>query len=191
MSAVKPLKKIILLDSCSYFRLGASFRPILFKLEGDPEYELKVLADLDKEYSKNARLKTKYWWAGTSEFVEEREANRFVPSPRRVNAVRLAFSYINQYAIDNNISASLIDKRVLSVGHAMSGIVVTDDLAMQSLAETFNISWINTLGLLKLMYERGKATIEDIDSIIEYWKYEKDFPTSFHTIKDWRATLCH
>lgn len=117
--------------------------------------------------------------------------NRFVPSSRRVNAVRLAFSYINQYAIDNNISASLIDKRVLSVGHAMSGIVVTDDLAMQSLAETFNISWINTLGLLKLMYERGKATIEDIDSIIEYWKYEKDFPTSFQAIKDWRATLCH
>lgn len=183
MSAVKPLKKIILLDSCSYFRLGVSFRPILFKMEGDPEYDLKVLAELDREYNKNARLKTKFWWAGMPEFVREREAHRFVPTARRVNAVKVAFSYINQYANDSNISISLVDKRVLSVGYAMSGIVVTDDVDMQGVATTFGISFFTTLDLLKLMHERGKATLSDIRAIIDYWEYEKDLPTSFLAIK--------
>ena len=68
---------IVLLDSCSYFRLGASFRPILRKLEGDPEYALKVLAELDREYRKSSRHKTKFWWAGQKEHADERAANCF------------------------------------------------------------------------------------------------------------------
>ena len=188
MAAPKAVK-LILLDSCSYFRLGVSFRPILFRLAGDPEYALKVLAELDREYSKNARLKTKFWWVGQKEYAEERAANCFAPMGKRVNAVRVAFSYIDQYAIDNNITVSLIDKRVLSVGYACGGIVVTDDTAMQGIAKTLGISYLGTLGLLKLMHERGRATLADIDAVIEYWEYEKDFPTSFAAIKEWRKTL--
>ena len=188
MAASKAVK-LILLDSCSYFRLGVSFRPILFRLAGDPEYALKVLAELDREYSKNARLKTKFWWVGQKEYTEERAANCFAPMGKKVNAVRVAFSYIDQYAIDNNITVSLIDKRVLSVGYACGGIVVTDDTDMQGIAKTLGISYLGTLDLLKLMHERGRATSADIDAVIEYWEYEKDFPTSFAAIKEWRKTL--
>ena len=141
MAASKAVK-LILLDSCSYFRLGVSFRPILFRLAGDPEYALKVLAELDREYSKNARLKTKFWWVGQKEYTEERAANCFAPMGKKVNAVRVAFSYIDQYAIDNNITVSLIDKRVLSVGYACGGIVVTDDTDMQGIAKTLGISYL-------------------------------------------------
>ena len=191
MAASKAVK-LILLDSCSYFRLGVSFRPILFRLAGDPEYALKVLAELDREYSKNARLKTKFWWVGQKEYTEERAANCFAPMGKKVNAVRVAFSYIDQYAIDNNITVSLIDKRELSelsVGYACGGIVVTDDTDMQGIAKTLGISYLGTLDLLKLMHERGRATLADIDAVIEYWEYEKDFPTSFAAIKEWRKTL--
>lgn len=188
MAAPKSLK-LILLDSRSYFRLGVSFRPILFRLTGDPEYELKVLAELDREYNKNPRLKTKFWWANHKEHSEERAANCFTPMGKKVNAVKVAFSYINQYAIDNNITVSFIDKRVLSVGYACGSIVVTDDLAMQGVAETFGITCFSTLDLLQLMYERGMATLSDVDAVIEYWEYEKDLPTSFAAIKAWRQKL--
>ncbi|MBR7180628.1 MAG: hypothetical protein IKD42_03330 [Kiritimatiellae bacterium] len=180
---------IVLLDSCSYFRLGASFRPILLKLEGDPEYALKVLAELDREYRKSSRLKTKFWWAGQKEHADERAANCFTPSAKKANEVRIAFSYIDQYAVDNNISVSFIDKRVLSVGYACGGIVVTDDLAMQGIAKAFGIECFSTLALLKIMYVRGKAALSDIDRVIDYWEYERDLPTSFAAIKAWRQTL--
>lgn len=187
MAAKAP--KLILLDSCSYFRLGVSFRPILFRLTGDPEYVLKVLSELDREYNKNPRLKTKFWWVNQKEHSEERAANCFTPMGKKANAANVAFSYVNQHAIDSNITVSFIDKRVLSVGYACGGIVVTDDLAMQGIAETFGIAYFSTLDLLKLMYERGKATLSDIDAVIEYWEYEKDFPTSFAAIKAWRQKL--
>jgi len=187
--AAPKMPKLILLDSCAYFRLGASFRPILFRLAGDPEYVLKVLAELDREYDKNPRLKTKFWWVNQKEHAEERAANRFTPMGKKVNAVRVAFSYIDQYAVDNNITVSLIDKRVLSVGYACGGIVVTDDLAMQGIAETFGIAYFSTLDLLKLMYERERATLADIDAVLEYWEYENDVPTSYAAIKAWRKKL--
>lgn len=187
--AVPKSPKLILLDSCAYFRLGVSFRPILFRLAGDPEYVLKVLAELDREYNKNPRLKTKFWWVNHKEHADERAANCFTPMGKKANAVRIAFSFINQHAIDNNITVSLIDKRVLSVGYACDGIVVTDDLAMQGVAKTLGIAYFSTLDLLKLMHDRGKATLGDIDSVIEYWEYENDFPTSYTAIKDWRKSL--
>ena len=187
--AASKTPKLILLDSCSYFRLGVSFRPILSRLTGDPEYVLKVLAELDREYNKNPRLKTKFWWVNHKEHLEERAANCFTPMGKKVNAVRVAFSYINQHAIDNGITVSLIDKRVLSVGYACGCIVVTDDLAMQGIAETFGITYFSTLDLLKLMYERGRVKLSDIDAVIDYWQYEKDFPTSFAAIKAWRQSL--
>ena len=186
-SSKKP--RLVLLDSCSYFRLGISFRPLLFRLTGDPEYVLKVLADLDREYGRNARLKTKFWWANQKEYAEERAANLFTPKGKKANAVRLAVSFINQYAIDNDISVSYVDKRVLSIGYACGGIVVTDDLAMQGIADTLGIAYFTTLDLLKLMYARGRVNLRDIDAIVEYWEYENDLPTGFSAIKTWRKSL--
>ena len=187
--AARKSVRLILLDTCSYFRLGVSFRPILFRMAGDPDYALKVLAELDREYNKNARLKTKFWWAKQKEHTEERAANCYTPMGKNVNAVRVAFSYIDQYAIDGNISVSLIDKRVLSVDYACGCIVVTDDKDMQGIAKVLGISYLDTLGLLKLMHERGRAALSDIDAVIEYWEYEKDFPKGFAEIKAWRDSL--
>ena len=180
---------VILLDSCSYFRLGISFRPILSRLEGDPEYVLKVLAELDREYNKSSRLKTKFWWASQKEHCDERSANRYTPTGEKAKAANIAYTFISQYAVDNSMSVSLIDMRVLSAGYACGGVVVTDDKAMQEIAETMSIRFISTLDLLKLMYIRGKASLSDIDNVIQFWEYEKDFPTSYIAIKEWRQTL--
>ena len=67
---------VILLDSCSYFRLGLSFHPILVRLLGDPEYVLMVIEELDREYARSSRLRTKFWWANSEEHRNERKSNR-------------------------------------------------------------------------------------------------------------------
>ena len=110
--AASKTPKLILLDSCSYFRLGVSFRPILSRLTGDPEYVLKVLAELDREYNKNPRLKTKFWWVNHKEHLEERAANCFTPMGKKVNAVKVAFSYINHHFAYSHLSGlSLLSGR--------------------------------------------------------------------------------
>jgi len=189
MSTGRNSPTIILLDSCAYFRLGISFRPILFRLAGDPEYVLKVLSDLDREYNRSSRLKTKFWWAGQKEHSDERAANSYTPVGKKAETARLAFTFISQYARDNEISVSLIDKRVLSATYACGGIVVTDDVAMQGIAETFGINHYSTLELLRLMYVRDRVSLSDIDEVLDYWAYENDLPTSYEAIKSWRQTL--
>ena len=190
MSKKKP-PTLVLLDSCTYFRLGISIRPLLSKLTGDPEYTLKVLAELDKEFNKNPRLKTKFWWASDKEHADERATHYYIPKGKKAQTAKVAFSFITQYAIDNGVAVSFVDKHVLSAGYACGGIVVTDDIAMQGIAETFGIRCFGTLELLQLMYTRGKASLEDIDAVLEYWKYEKDVPTSFASIEAWRMTIDH
>lgn len=187
--ATKKAPRLILLDSCSYFRLGISFRPILYRLTGDPEYVLKVLPELDDEFQRNSRLKTKFWWASQNEHRDERAANRCELIGHKANAAKLTYSYIRQYAVDNDSMVSPIDVKVLCVARVLDGIVVTDDVAMQSIAEAFSIPYFSTLDLLKLFHERNKASPSEIDSLLAYWEYEKDFPTSFAAIKAWRNTL--
>ena len=104
-------------------------------------------------------------------------------------AVSVAFSFISQHVKDEHIQLSLVDLRVLSAGYACKGIVVTDDKAMQSVADIFGIRWRNSLGLIQLMYERERATLDDIDGLIDYWHEFDDMPTSMLNIKKWRSSL--
>lgn len=187
--ATRTSPRLILLDSCSYFRLGISFRPILYRLTGDPEYVLKVLPELDDEFQRNSRLKTKFWWASQNEHREERATNRCKLTGHKAHAAKLAYTYIRQYAVDNNSTVSPIDIKVLSAARVLDGIVVTDDLGMQGIADAFSIPCFSTLDLLKLFHERDKASPSEIDSLLAYWEYEKDIPTSYVAIKVWRAGL--
>jgi len=180
---------VMLLDSCSYFRLGLSFRPILVRLLGDPEYVLMVIEELDREYARSSRLRTKFWWANSEEYKNERKSNCYRLKGKKAKDAALVFSYIDQYARDNNIGVSLIDKHVLSATYTANGYVVTDDVDMQSVAAAFGIKVFSTLQLLQLLYERGKIKIEEIDSVIEYWEYENDLPTGFAAIRTWRNGL--
>ena len=132
---------------------------------------------------------TRFWWAGQKEHSDERAANCYTPVGKKAENARLAFTFITQYSRDNEISVSLVDKRVLSAAYACGGIVVTDDVAMQGIAETFGINHYGTLELLRLMYVRDRVSLSDIDEVIDYWTYENDLPTSYEAIKSWRQTL--
>jgi hypothetical protein len=47
----------IIVDSCVYFRLAQSIRPLLKNPFGKEKYCLGVIQELDKEYGKNPSLK--------------------------------------------------------------------------------------------------------------------------------------
>ncbi len=136
-----------------------------------------------------SRLRTKFWWANSEEHRNERKSNCYSLRGKKAKDAALLFSYIDQYAKDNNIGVSLIDKRVLSATYTTNGYVVTDDVDMQSVAAAFGIKVFSTLQLLQLLYERGKVKVEEIDSVIEYWNYENDLPTGFAAIHAWRNGL--
>lgn len=51
----------IIVDSCSYFRLAQSIRPLLKTPFGKEKHRLGVIEELDKEYEKNPTLKHKFF----------------------------------------------------------------------------------------------------------------------------------
>jgi hypothetical protein len=52
----------ILLDSNAYFRLAQSIRSLLNSPFGEKKYCLYVIKELQAEYEKNSRLKSKFPW---------------------------------------------------------------------------------------------------------------------------------
>lgn len=52
----------VLLDSNVYFRLARSVHPLLNQEFGEHRYCLYVIPDLDAEFRKNPRLRSKFHW---------------------------------------------------------------------------------------------------------------------------------
>ena len=64
--------RVILLDSCAYFRLARSIHPLLAGTFGPaPPYSLFVFAALDDEYLTNSRLRNKFEWVNETEYRED------------------------------------------------------------------------------------------------------------------------
>ena len=57
----------VILDSCSYFRLAQSIRPLLKNEFGKEKYCLGVIKELEEEYEKNPTLKHKFFWVNQNE----------------------------------------------------------------------------------------------------------------------------
>jgi hypothetical protein len=75
---MNPAPKVLLLDSCSYFRLARSIHPLLAGSFGPPPpYSLFVLAALDDEYLTNPRLQNKFEWVNAREYKQDREIKKY------------------------------------------------------------------------------------------------------------------
>jgi hypothetical protein len=58
--------------------------------------------------------------------------------------------------------------------------VVTDDQDMAELAEAFEVKYIPTLELMKIMHDNGHAYIGKIKGIVDSWIATGDCPTNLH-----------
>lgn len=57
--------------------------------------------------------------------------------------------------------------------------VVTDDGDMLSVAKEFEIRTIKTLHLLKILLDDGFLDMSGVKSIVSFWIYNKDAPSSY------------
>lgn len=171
--------RVILLDSNAYFRLARSVHPLLSQSFGaPPPHALKVLEDLDTEFRRSRRLKSKFHWVAEPEYCEDRASAWYRPRGKTVTEVEIALSYLSQYANDQQIDISYEDLKALAVGYARCFPVITDDKGMQEIAVTFVIKYWTTLKLLKLMLDCDRIDLDKIYETVEYWNAENDLPNS-------------
>ena len=177
--------RVILLDSNAYFRLALSISPLLAQKFGNPPpYQLKVIDEVEKEYARNPRLKTKFHWLCDHEHVAERSAHTYHCRGKVATQVDAAFSYLANYASANALNLSRVDIKALAVGAARGIPVVTDDQGMRRLAEVFAISIMGTLELLKLMVDERRLEMEKVTEILEYWLEDNDLPAPIQKLRD-------
>ncbi len=168
----------IIIDSCSYFRLAQSIRPLLKTSFGREKLCLGVIEELDKEYEKSPTLKNKFFWLRQKEYSDNRK-NCFSPNPRQRSEINHAFFFIREFARDRQFSVSGVDIIGLTYAYVLKTPVVTDDSDMLEVAKEFEIKTYKTLELMKLMMDSGLVKMKQIRSIVSYWAYQNDTPKSF------------
>ena len=182
---MSPAPRVILLDSCAYFRLARSIHPLLAPTFGPPPpYSLFVLAALDDEYLTSAKLKHKFEWVNAAEYKADREGKKYACRGKNANEAETAFSYLAAYAKSNNLLLAPEDLKALAVGFARKIPVVSDDRAVRQVAEAHAIECWLTLDFLKLMLDCGRIDLTKVNEILEYWDHENDLPRRLQEMRD-------
>ena len=119
----------ILIDTNSYIRLAKSIHPLLDTPFGEENYCLYVLKELDKEFSRSARLQTQYSWVEEKEFQTNRK-KRLHFSKKNKREIDITLDFLRQHKIDNQLSVSEVDMLYLAHGYVLDISVVSDDTDM-------------------------------------------------------------
>ena len=174
-----PPPKMFILDSNVYFRLAISIHPLLGQTFGsskDERYVLRVIAQLDAEYSRSARLQHKFQWVGNPKYKENRMAEQLKVAGKQKALVEQARSFILSEEKEQGCNLSLVDATALAVGFVKQQPVVTDDKDMCAVAATLGIEVWSLLQLLKLMLDEGHINLDKTTEIAELLDYENDLP---------------
>lgn len=187
---MSPAPKVILLDSCAYFRLARTIRPLLAVTFGHPPpFSLFVLEVLDKEYLSNSRLRNKFEWLNQDEFREDRLRKRYNCKGKWASEAELAFSYLDAYAKSNKLTLAPEDLKALAAGIVRQIPVVSDDGDLCRTAEAHGIECWGTLKLLKIMKECGRISQAKVHELLDYLDQENDLPMGKATLRKQYAEL--
>jgi hypothetical protein len=174
---MSPPPRVILLDSCAYFRLARSIHPLLAGTFGPaPPYSLFVLAALDDEYLTGSRLKNKFEWVNGTEYRQDRRVKQFSCRGKSAAPADSAFSYLAAYAKNQRLILAPEDLKVLAVGFTRGFPVVSDDGCIRQVAAAHSITCWGSLDLLKLMVDCDRIDVPKVKEILQYWDHENDLP---------------
>ena len=111
-----PPPKLFILDSNAYFRLAYSLHPLLGQAFGKSKarYVLRVIAQLDKEYSRSVRLQHKFHWVRDRKFTMNRQSEQLKIAGKQNGEVEQARSYILSMEKDLGCDISLVDATALA-----------------------------------------------------------------------------
>lgn len=173
-----PPPKLFILDSNAYFRLAYSLHPLLGQTFGKSQerYVLRVIAQLDKEYSRSTRLQHKFHWVKDKKFSANRQAEQLNIATKQSREVEQARSYILSMEKDLGCDISLVDATALAIGFVKQQPVVTDDKDMCKVAAELGIIVWNLLQLLKLMLDEEHIELHKVREIAQFLDYENDLP---------------
>ena len=174
-----PPPKMFILDSNAYFRLAISIHPLLgqkFGKSKTEQYVLRVIAQLDDEYNRSARLQHKFHWVRKSEYKENRVNERLQIGGKQKQQVERARTFILATEEEMGCNLSLVDATALAVGFVKKQPVVTDDKNMLAVANELGIEVWGLLQLLRLMLDEEYIDLPKIKEIACFLDYENDLP---------------
>ncbi|WP_202969778.1 hypothetical protein [Endozoicomonas atrinae] len=149
---------------------------------GKDEYCLYVLPELDEEFGKSQRLQNNFSWAEEEEYRLNRQHFPVI-SKKQTKEVDTAFGYIWNHIISVEKGPSPVDARYLAYAYVLGITVVTDDIKMLAVAETFGIKTLKSLDLMKLMVECDHIDMSKVREIVSYWRYWGDMPAGVEDFK--------
>lgn len=170
-----PDERVFLLDTNAYLRLGDSFHPLISTIFGKPPCKLRVVPDLDRELKRSPRLSGKFFWASSEVYASDRHHYLRVEEPRK-KEIEANVDYLRATARELGLGPSPVDLFCLAYGLAFGAVVVTDDGPMALVAAEFDIPIMGTIDLLKLMYDEGRATLEEIEGAVAVMEGRNDIP---------------
>jgi len=168
-------ERLFLLDTNAYLRIADSFHPLISNTFGSPPCKLRVVPDLDRELKRNPRLTSKFHWASSEIYAQDRGHYLRVSHKNRAD-IETNLEYIQETARDLQLGASPVDNFCLAYALAFGAVVVTDDGPMTSLAAEFDIPVTSTIDLLKLMYDAGRASLQEIRDAVAVIEGRDDIP---------------
>ena len=168
-----------LVDSCSYFRLAQSLHPLLKTVFCEGRHSLGVIKELQDEYKKNSSLKNKFAWIEQPRYADNRQ-KCFVISAGHKTEISNAVLFMRETARDMELGASRVDIICLAHAYVLNIPIVTDDSDLADLSKEYDVTVYNSLELLKVMFDCGHISIDQVRAIASYWVYFKDTPKSYH-----------
>lgn len=168
-------ERLFLLDTNTYLRVADSFHPIIETIFGSPPCKFRVVPDLDHELKRNPRLASKFHWASSEIYSQDRSHHLRVSQEKR-KEIKTNLEYVRETAQDLRLSTSPVDNFCLAYALAFGAIVVTDDGPMTLLAAEFDIPVTSTIDLLKLMYDEGRANLQEIRDAVTVIEGRGDVP---------------
>lgn len=179
----------VLLDTNAYLRLAKRVRPMLGVPFGTKEYSLTILTDVETEVHRSPALKFKFPWFDDQVLVNERLATRVRLKREEKAAIDVAAGVLRAFVLENPLlfmagnsaPPSEVDCRVLAHGYVRGCFVVTDDLAMHTLASEFKIKVWHGFDLLKAMLNARRIDSVLVKEIFDALEANGDLPAA------WRA----
>lgn len=182
---MSPAPRVVLLDSCAYFRLARSIHPLLAPTFGPPPpYSLFVLVELDDEYLTSSRLHHKFEWVNGAEYKADRLAKCYACKGKYAQGASRAFTFLAAYAHNRLLTVSREDLKALSVGFVRQIPVVSDDRGIRQVADEHGIECWLTMDLLKVMVDCGHINLTKVNETLEYWHHENDLPRGLQELRD-------
>lgn len=170
----------ILIDTNSYLRLAQNIHPLLCTPFGNEKHTIYMHAELNSEYRRSSRLKSKFHWAGEQKYAQNRKRSLSI-SKKEKEQIENDFEYMWEYVKDEFLSVrgkgpSYIDTKIVATAAVLQIPVVTDDQDMIELTETYGVHQLSSLELMKLMLDAAHINMSKIEQVVAQWRYDNDTP---------------